>query len=118
MLWVLARDMAVDSSIGSSCTDEEDRDVSDTNRGCGRHQIDKGEFLHEIVKEAAILNQRRFGDIERFGDCSFGCGRLTIRLNARKGEPGQQIAAVHMGGSLVEIEIALLSLSIKLAFKL
>src|SRR6266849_1734654 len=93
-LRILARDVAVNRSVGACGSFEPNRNVSDTQRGRDRYQIDKRVFLHEIVEEPAVLNQLGFGNVKRFAG-GFWCSSLCPRPNARQGESGEEMAAVH-----------------------
>src|ERR1700693_2702150 len=51
-LRILARDVAVNRSVGACGSFEPNRNVSDTQRRRDRYQIHEREFLHEIVEES------------------------------------------------------------------
>ena len=95
-LRVLPREMAVKRAELTRLTIEPDRNMRYAERGHGRDQIDEGELVHEIVKELAILDQVRLGDVQRSGS-RMRRGRLRPCFDAGGEETREYIATIHAG---------------------
>jgi hypothetical protein len=90
VLRILARDVAVYGSIAALRTFQKHGNVGDPQRRRDRHQIDERKLVHEVMEEAAVVHQLRFGDVERFG----GRG-LRLGIQAGQSEASKEIAAFH-----------------------
>src|ERR1700730_1592853 len=90
VLRILPRDVAMDGSIRSGGAVEKHGDVSDPQGRRDGDEIDEREFVHEVVEEAAVVHQLRFGYVQRFGG-----GGLCLGAYACQCESGEKIAAFH-----------------------
>jgi hypothetical protein len=59
--------MTGNRAVPSARAIQQDWDVCGPNAGTGRDQIGEGEFVDEVVKKLAILDELGLGNIERFG---------------------------------------------------
>src|SRR5262249_25680321 len=89
-LWIAARDVAENRSVGPRLAVEQNRYVRDTNGGCRGHQIDKRIIVHEVMEELAIFHQARLRNIE-----GLRTALLTFRGGRGDSESSKEISAFH-----------------------